>query len=307
MKYYAITLETLRYLGNKIRQLSGSDEELTTETALAELQAQKNNVEDVKTTLRDLGVEVSEGATIADLINLITQIESNIDTSDATADASEILLGETAYVNGEKITGSFTIEPELTTQDDLIAQIQTALEGKVAGGTVELALQEKTISPTTTVQEVVPDAGYTGLSKVTVKAMMKTNQAAPTINVDSSGLITASVMQTAGYVDVGTKSVTKQLTTQTEMTVTPTKESRVIVASDIYTTGDITVEAIPDEYITTSDATASADRIMYGDTAYINGEKITGTFTIDEELSAQDDLISQIQTALSYKIAGNVN
>jgi hypothetical protein len=50
-----------------------------------------------------------------------------IDTSDATASADEILQGETAYVNGEKITGIFTIDNELITQDDLIAQIQTAL------------------------------------------------------------------------------------------------------------------------------------------------------------------------------------
>lgn len=32
-----------------------------------------------------------------------------------------------------------------------------------------------------------------------------------------------------------------------------------------------------------------------------NGEKVTGTFTIDSELSTQDNLISQIQTALQNK------
>ena len=39
-------------------------------------------------------------------------------------------------------------------------------------------------------------------------------QATPTITVSSSGLITASATQTAGYVNAGTKSATKQLTTQ---------------------------------------------------------------------------------------------
>ena len=64
----------------------------------------------------------------------IRSIQGGLDTSDATASANEILQGETAYVDGKKITGTFTIDSELTTQDDLIAQIQSALESKAAGG-----------------------------------------------------------------------------------------------------------------------------------------------------------------------------
>lgn len=64
----------------------------------------------------------------------IISIEGGIDTSDATATADEIFSGETAYVNGSKVTGNFTINNELSTQTDLISQIQSALEGKAAGG-----------------------------------------------------------------------------------------------------------------------------------------------------------------------------
>jgi hypothetical protein len=118
------------------------------------------------------------------------------------------------------------------------------------------------------------------------------------VSINSSGLITASATQTAGYVSAGTKSSTKQLTTQAAKTVTPTKSSQTAIASGVYTTGAVTVAAIPDQYITTIDATASADEIMSGETAYVNGSKVTGTFSIDNELSTQDDLISQIQAAV---------
>ena len=57
-----------------------------------------------------------------------------LDTSDATAEANEIFYGETAYANGEKVTGTFTIDDEIGDQISLISQIQSALEGKAAGG-----------------------------------------------------------------------------------------------------------------------------------------------------------------------------
>jgi hypothetical protein len=59
------------------------------------------------------------------------------DTSDATATADEIFAGETAYTADGKVTGTFTIEDELNTQDNLIAQISTLVQQKAnpQGGT----------------------------------------------------------------------------------------------------------------------------------------------------------------------------
>ena len=74
-------------------------------------------------------------------------------------------------------------------------------------------------------------------------------QASPAITINSSGLITANATQTTGYVVGGTKSSTKQLSTKAATTITPTKSSQTAVAAGYYTTGAVTVGAIPSNFI----------------------------------------------------------
>lgn len=109
--------------------------------------------------------------------------------------------------------------------------------------------QEKTVTPTTTAQEITADSGFDGLSKVIVNGVPAGSVSVNTPTVNSSGLITASVTVGEGYVSGNTVSRTKQLATQDEKTVTPTKAEQTAVESGIYTTGAVKVAAIPDQYI----------------------------------------------------------
>ena len=62
----------------------------------------------------------------------------------------------------------------------------------------------------------------------------------PSINISSNGLITATA---------NGKSGTKQLSTQAAKTVTPTTSSQTAVSASKWTTGAVTVAAIPSSYV----------------------------------------------------------
>lgn len=125
------------------------------------------------------------------------------DTSDATAVAAEILSGKTAYKNGVKLTGTM---PNRGAQQSAISakaqqiaiqqgyhdgsgyvEIDSTEQAKIIAGNIKdgveilgvigtytgegVTAQSKTVTPRSSQQVILPDAGYDYLSQVTVAAI----------------------------------------------------------------------------------------------------------------------------------------
>ena len=75
-----------------------------------------------------------------------------------------------------------------------------------------------------------------------INSIQSTSSETPTISVSNSGLITASA---------NGQSATQQLSVQAATSITPTESQQTAVTAGKYTTGAITVNAIPNNYIGT--------------------------------------------------------
>lgn len=126
----------------------------------------KSDLTSVADTIRSkLGV--TDTYYVSELSSVISdELTKKLPTLSNPGTASDLLSGkELIDQDGNKVTGAFTIDTELTAQDNLITSIQTALSNKAS---VTPVLQNKTVTPSASEQIVTPDSGYDGLSKVTV-------------------------------------------------------------------------------------------------------------------------------------------
>ena len=127
--------------------------------------------------------------------------EFDVDSSDATVQVAEMLIGKTAYARGAKLTGTMpnrgAVSGEIDTKDEQFAIQQGYHDGSGKVGIAEtekakliptniregitilgvegamsgnegMKPQAKTVTPSTAQQVVSPDASYNCLSQVTV-------------------------------------------------------------------------------------------------------------------------------------------
>jgi len=176
---------------------------------------------------------------------------------------------------------------QLQANNSSLEEIITQLNELPDVGGTDPILQDKTVTPSTSQQTVTADSGYDGLDTVTVNAMPTATQATPSITVNSSGLITATATQTAGYVAAGTKSATKQLAFQAAQTIIPGTTNQTI-ASGQYLTGVQTIKG---------DANLVASNIVSGKSIFgVVGTANSGGGSSGGDTSAEDGLVTRTLT-----------
>ena len=211
-----------------------------------------------------------------------------VDTSDATATASDIAEGATAYVKGEKVTG--TIQKASTVYNLGVPEVQAA---KINDTRIRLEM------PTLSGPYIV-DRG------VTVRVGINSDEISNVLGDATPGDVASGKTFSAGggFTMVGT--ATAGTPSLQEKSVAPTESAQSVTPDSGYdglskvTVGAIQTETktvtangtvtpssgkylkqvtvnVPSSGIDTSDATATAGKILKGATAYVKGEKVTGT------------------------------
>ena len=238
-----------------------------------------NSIESSRNTIRNKLVELGLVASTAKL--------------DALAAAIEDIVNQGAVSVTVQEGGTYTIPKGYHNGSGTVS-------GVSGGG--NYTLQSKTATPTKKQQNITPDSGYYGLSDVTVGAIPEAYQDVSSVTAAAGDVLTGKVIVMAdGTVTTGTMAnngaVSKTLDATTitytipkgyhsgagtvkivleTKTVTPTKSAQEITPTTGKVLSKVTVEAIPDNYVDTTDGDATAAEILDGKFAYVNGVKVEG-------------------------------
>ena len=274
-----------------------------------------SRIQSNKTTIRAKLVELGMATNTDNLDRLAAAIESLVNRGAVSVTVTE---GKTYTIPAGYHNGSGTV---------------TAVSDS-EGDAEMYKLQSKNATPTKKQQSITPDSGYYGLSDVTISPIPDAYQDVTSVTAVAGDVLTGKIFVAAdGTVVTGTmtnnNTVAKTLDVTTisytipkgyhsgtgkvqivleTKTVTPTKSVQDITPTTGKVLSKVTVAAIPDNYVDTSDADAVAANILDNKTAYVKGSKVEGTMPNNGDTSGSIDGITTVSLTIpaGYTSGGTV-
>ncbi len=268
------------------------------------VQTEITRIQDARNTLRTKAVALGVGLSTDNLTQLATKYDGIVDrgTPNAEVQEGQSYTIEAGYYHGGTIQG-------------------------VSGGG-NYTLQSKEVTPSKSSQNITSDAGYYGLSAVTVKPIPDMYQdvtdvtataadvLSPAVFVDSTGAVKAGTMQNRGAVDATIDTETTSYTvpvgyhngagkvkivTETK-SATPTTESQTIVPTSGKVLSSVTVGAIPANFGDATGKTIVAADLLKGETAIGYDSETGKAISITGTMQNRGAVTQSLNAGESYTI-----
>ena len=264
------------------------------------------------------------------------------DTTNVDATAGDVVIGKVFVTSSGEVTGTMPNNGAVSATLDATTDNQsfTIAAGKHSGtGSVNIVLEEKSATPSTSAQNITPTNGKV-LSKVTVAAIPSQYKDTSTADAAAGDVLSGKIFFNASGSATGTMAnngtVTQVLDATTgkqsytipagkhsgsgtvsivleEKTATPTTSAQNITPTSGKVLSKVTVGAIPSEFGNTTGDTAVAADLLAGATAHanVNGVAVllTGTMVNNGAISGTIDGISTTSYAVAagYTTGGTVS
>lgn len=262
---------------------------------------------------------IKEGSTI---LGLTGTLKIGVDTTDATATADQIELNKVAYVKGEKIVGTLPIHDNTTLLTSGTATvIADGLQVNLVASEKEILIPDSIVKGNFTNAYLANVLGLTAKKLKTGNTILGITGAVEEIPEKTTKITGAQTITTNNAVETsGSNLVFKHIHTTPLLISTSvpvgysvpynTVANFIGVTPEVIKSG-IEILGVTGTYIGeagagTEDATATADDILTGKTAYVNKVKIEGTIPVLESTQYKPN-VSSVEYTYSEKDGYRLN
>lgn len=258
----------------------------------------KTQAKTVTPTKKQQSVTPDSGYYALDSVTVAAIPDAYQDVTSVTATADDVLTGKIfVAADGTIITGGMTNNGAVSKNLDVTTVTYTIPKGFHSGtGKVTITLEEKSVTPTKSTQTITPATGKV-LKKVVVDAIPAAYQDVTGVTATAANVLDGDV-----FVDATGAEIEGTMPNNGAKTSTLDAGGSYTIPAGYHNgSGKVTAKTLASQ----TDATAEAADLLDGETAWVNGVKVTGSMPNNGSVSATiDGLTTTSVTIPAGKTAG---